>query len=144
MLHPEVMAWVGGEHPFLLALAELEALQDKCDAGPELVLNRVQFGGWKIADLYETTRWGLIGGGMDRIAADKLVRRMFETHPPMAFKALAARILYSSLYGPEDDPVGKDSAAAEETPTGETDAGNSAPSTASAPPLGSAPRKSGE
>lgn len=144
MLHPEVMAWVGGEHPFLLALAELEALQDKCDAGPELVLNRVQFGGWKIADLYETTRWGLIGGGMDRIAADKLVRRMFETHPPMAFKALAARILYSSLYGPEDDPVGKGSAAAEETPSGETDAGNSAPSTASAPPLGSAPRKSGE
>lgn len=144
MLHPEVMAWVGGEHPFLLALAELEALQDKCDAGPEMILNRIQFGGWKVADLYETTRWGLIGGGMDRIAADKLVRRMFETHPPMAFKVLAARILYSSLYGPEDDPVGKGSAAAEETPTGETADGSSAPSTVSEPQQGLVPNKSGE
>ena len=144
MLHPEVMAWVGGEHPFRLALAELEALQDKCDAGPEIVLNRVQFGGWKVADLYETVRWGLIGGGMERVPADKLVRRMFETHPPMAFKTLAAQILYSSLYGPADDPVGKGSAAAEGTPSDETDAGSSAPSTPSEPQPGSAPSKSAE
>ena len=122
--------WPGGEHAFRLRLGELQALQEKCDAGPEMVLQRIRLGVWQVNDLFETLRLGLIGGGMDRDAARKLVVDTFERTPLMEFKTPAIEALAAALIGVPDDPAGEPSPAGDPTPTTDaTGAGSSAPST---------------
>lgn len=128
-----VLQWMGGEHAFHLSIAGLEIVQQKTECGPEYLLHRINAGQWHVGDLFEVIRNGLIGGGMGEADALKLTRRAFDAHPLIAFKVPAQAILAAALYGPPDDPVGEPSAAASQTPTSETDAGNSAPTTASAP-----------
>lgn len=122
--------WPGGEHAFRLRLGELQALQEKCDAGPEMVLQRIRLGVWQVNDLFETLRFGLIGGGMDRDAARKLVVDTFERTPLMEFKTPAIEVLAAALIGVPDDPAGELSPAGDPTPTNDATAGgSSAPST---------------
>ncbi|VDS07582.1 hypothetical protein PARHAE_00759 [Paracoccus haematequi] len=100
--------WPGGEHSFRLGLAELEAVQQKTDYGPEWLLHRINTGQWKTDDLFEVLRFGLIGGGMDAAQAKSLVHTAFERHPAIGFKVPAQAVLAAFLYGPPDDPVGED------------------------------------
>ncbi|MEO8531014.1 MAG: gene transfer agent family protein, partial [Deltaproteobacteria bacterium] len=57
------LIWVGGEHEFALNIGELRALQSACDAGPEQILMRMVRQEWRIDDVCETIRLGLLGGG---------------------------------------------------------------------------------
>lgn len=128
-MRPIELVWPGGEHTFDLRIGELQALQDACDAGPEFILNRILAGQWRYADLFDTIRLGLIGGGMERAEASKVARNAFERSPLVSFKLTASSILGQALYGVEDDPVGKD-APVTPTPEAEKTAdGSSAPST---------------
>ena len=111
------MTWPGGEHPFRLALAQLEGLQQKTDAGPEWLLMRLQTGQWTAAEVFETLRFGLIGGGMGDGDAAKTVRNAFDRHPLIEFKVPALGVLMAALYGAADDRVGEPSPAGETTPS---------------------------
>lgn len=125
-----MMAWPGGEHAFRLALGDLEGLQQKTDCGPEYLLMKLRSGQWTAAELFETLRFGLIGGGMDQSAALKTVRDAFDRHPLIGFKVPAMTVLMASLYGPADDPAGEGSPAGDPTPSHvQMDDGSSAPST---------------
>lgn len=129
-MEPVIVQWPGGEHPMKLALAELEGLQGKTDAGPEFLLNKLRLGQWSASDLFEVIRWGLIGGGMDHIEAEKLMKRVFDQHPLGLFKLAALTVLAHALYGPADDAVGEDGPVMEPTPDQQkTENGGSAPST---------------
>ena len=112
-----MIVWPGGEHPFRLALAQLEGLQQKTDAGPEWLLLRLRAGQWSAADVFEIIRWGLIGGGMDAAEAQRVVGNAFDRHPLVSFKVPAMAVLMAALYGPADDPAGKPTPAGETTPT---------------------------
>jgi hypothetical protein len=110
------LVWPGGEHSFALRLGELEAVQDKCDAGPEYILNRIRLGNWKTTDLFEVIRFGLIGGGMKPGEALKITRQAFERHGIAEFKLTAMTVLFTALYGPEDDPPGESAPVSQTTP----------------------------
>lgn len=113
-----------------LALAQLEGLQGKVDAGPEFLLNKVRLGQWSASDLFEVIRWGLIGGGMDNLEAEKLMQRVIDQHPLGDFKVPAIEVLAHAVYGPSDDPVGEIGPVMEPTPAEQkTESGSSAPST---------------
>lgn len=112
------MTWPGGEHSFRLALAQLEGLQQKTDAGPEWMLMKLRSGQWTAVDLFETLRFGLIGGGMGDGEAGKIVRDAFDRHPLINFKVPALAVLMAALYGPAEDPAGKPSPAGGTTPNG--------------------------
>ena len=100
--------WIGGEHDFALPIGQLRALQSILNSGPEEILARLRVGSWRVDDLIQTIRHGLIGGGMDELEATTLVRSMVEIHPLISeFKILSAVILQNALFGPEDDKVGK-------------------------------------
>lgn len=132
---PEVVIWPGGEHPFRLALAQLEGLQQKTDCGPEWLATKLRSGQWLATEAFEILRWGLIGGGMGADEAKKAVAAAFDRHPVVMFKAPALTVLMSALYGPPDDGVGKPSLAGETTPSSENaESGSSAPSTRSEAP----------
>ena len=126
------LAWGDGEHKFRLAIGQLRELQEKCSAGPIEVLDRLANRRWRVDDVRETVRLGLIGGGLDPIKALSLVRHYIDERPLMESIAPAQAILMAALIGAEGDEVGKEEAG--ETTT---DGSASRPSTEQEPPLGS-------
>jgi hypothetical protein len=98
-----------GKHDFLLTIGGLEELQEKCDAGPEEIWSRVLAGGWRVADLREPIRIGLIGGGMEPIKALVMVERYAGAGALSELKPLVANIIGAALVGAvdEDGPPGK-------------------------------------
>lgn len=67
-------------------------------------------GDWRIDDIRETIRLGLIGAGMSPTDAFVAVSRYVDqtdTHPPVDNIGIAAAILIHALTGPKDDPLGK-------------------------------------
>lgn len=104
--------WRGGEHSFALRIGELQALQDATGDGPGASLHRLylsmqatpMLGGWKIADVIDTVRLGLIGGGMERMDAAKLVRETVERAGITALVDTACNILLDALEEKDPEP----------------------------------------
>ena len=99
-----------GRHDFLLNIGALEELQEKCDAGPEEIWSRVLSGSWRVADIREPIRLGLIGAGMEPIKALVLVERYAKEGHLSSLKPLVASIIGAALVGtPDEDapPPGK-------------------------------------
>lgn len=101
------ITWAGGEHPFLLTIELLRALQDKCNAGPAHVLERLSNRQWRVDDVIQPIRLGLEGGGMDKAEALALVRKHVEDRPLSESVLTALAIVKVSIFGVEDDPVGE-------------------------------------
>jgi len=106
--------WGDGEHRFRLAWGELVKVQEACDAGPYVILNRLGDGSWLLNDIREVIRYGLIGGGAEPSAALKLVREYVEGRPPLENILLARAILSAALMGAPDEKVGEPGAANQE------------------------------
>lgn len=106
-MEPLVLNWPGGEHSFRLGIAELEAVQQNTDCGPEHLLNRINAGQWYLSDLMQVLRLGLIGGGMPHVQALKVIRNAFEQNPGIEFKVPAQAVLAHCLYGPPEDQPGE-------------------------------------
>lgn len=97
--------WGDGEQKFRLAMKQLRELQEKTGVGPEALYERIRTGQWRMADLRETIRLGLIGGGMDEVRAANLMRAYFDEGPYLKHKPSAVAILLAALMGPPDDPI---------------------------------------
>ncbi len=105
--------WADGTYSFRLAWGQLAELQEKCDAGPYVVLQRLHSGSWRIEDITNIIRLGLIGGGSQPAAALKLVRAYVEDRPPMENLIPAQVILSASLMGAPEEKVGEVDAASQ-------------------------------
>jgi hypothetical protein len=106
------LIWAGGEHDFALGIGELRALQQQCNAGPEEVLMRILDGKWRIDDLVQTIRLGLVGSGaFDAQASIALVDGLLSAHPPMRLKQTALAVLSVALMGVEGDQPGEQTGA---------------------------------
>jgi len=101
------LTWAGGEHEFKLTIELLRALQDKCDAGPQFILERLGTRRWLVNDITETIRLGLEGGGLHKEVARKLVREFVEDRPLTESVMIAQAVLLSALFGNEDDMPGE-------------------------------------
>lgn len=104
-----------GEHTFRLAIGQLRELQDKTGVGPATLLDRITTRSWRVDDIRETIRLGLIGGGMDPLDALGVVRRYVDERPIAESVDPAFRVLMAALVGPEDDKPGN-GAAESQTP----------------------------
>jgi hypothetical protein len=106
--------WRGGEHQFCLAkVGEIFALEDTCRAGIMEILRRLETESWRLNDVRETIRLGLIGGGMDPERAMLAVKLHVDGNPNgLAPSVLIAHeVLRAAVVGVRDDPVGKQNAA---------------------------------
>lgn len=84
-------------------------LQEKTGEGPFVTFLRLYRGQWRVADIREVLRLGLIGGGTSPSEAHKLITRYFEKdplgeHAPLALAVMAAAIAGRS---PDESPDGK-------------------------------------
>lgn len=103
--------WGDGTYEFRLAWGQLIELQEKCDAGPYIVLQRLQTGAWQMQDISNVIRLGLIGGGLSAIEALKKTRAYVEAFPPLDNLMPAQAILAAALMGAPDETVGEGDAA---------------------------------
>lgn len=62
-----VLKWGDGRYKFALKAKQIGELQRKCDAGLGLIVERVMRGHFYYADIYDTIRLGLIGGGNEKV-----------------------------------------------------------------------------
>lgn len=134
MRHSVRLNWPGGEHDFALRLGDLRGLQEQANAGPHELLTKLQVGTWRVDDPIRTIQFGLIGGGMDRIEAGKLVVAIAELHGLSSLVPLAIGILGSALAGVAGDEVGEPTGV---DPTSQSESGGSAGSTDPEPLPGS-------
>ncbi len=99
--------WADGTYAFRLAWGQLVELQEKCDAGPYVVLNRLYSGQWRMEDIAHTIRLGLIGGGLSPVDALRLARTYVEARPPLENVLVAQVALAAGLQGAPDETVGE-------------------------------------
>ena len=135
--------WADGHYSFRLPIEQLLELQAKCDAGPPEIHQRVATARWRVEDLRETIRLGLIGGGLTPVKAMELTRAYVDRRPLNESVGPAFAILTAALVGvPGDEPKhGKPSKKAKAeaaTPAGSPPRS----STASPRPSTARPRKS--
>lgn len=105
------LAWADGDYTFRLGWGELELLQESCNAGPYVILNRLYDETWRVGDISHVIRLGLIGGGKKPVEALDLVRRYVERRPPMENIVFAQGILQVALVGAPEEKVGEPEAA---------------------------------
>jgi len=103
--------WADGTYPFRLAIGELRELQEKVDCGPLVLFRRLQDGSWRVDDMAQILRLGLIGGGMTPAEALRLTRVYVEQRPPLENVLHAQGVLWVALAGaPDEAAVQKKSA----------------------------------
>lgn len=100
--------WADGTYVFRLAWGQLVELQEQCDAGPYIILQRLMAGAWRVQDISQVIRLGLIGGGTLPDKALQLIRDYVEARPPFETLAIAQGVLGVALQGaPDGEPPGE-------------------------------------
>src|SRR4051812_24687773 len=88
-----------GEHTFRLASAQIRELETKCGSGIGAIANRLFARNFAQADINETIRLALIGGGMAPRRAHELIVAYVEGRPLIETYELAVKILQRTLFG---------------------------------------------
>ncbi|MFG1238005.1 gene transfer agent family protein [Xanthobacter autotrophicus DSM 597] len=136
-----VLPFGDGDQTFRLALAQLLELQEKTNAGPMDLFMRLRGTSWRVEDIHETLRLGLIGGGMSAPDALRLVQRYaYPARPLLECVPIAAMVVGATLSPPEGESVGRQ--PGKEEAEAETGVSPPPPSTEPAPSSGSAPMSS--
>lgn len=99
--------WADRTYRFRLPIGMLRELQEKTGAGPYELLRRIQAGAWRVDDLREVIRCGLIGGGLAPGEALRLVRLYVEERPLGESTYPAIIILAAAVFGVPDEAPGK-------------------------------------
>lgn len=116
------LAWADGTYLFALKLKQIEELQRLCGAGLGEIAQRLLVEErWKVCDIVETLRLGLIGGGTLPIRARELIDTYVDGKPladprdPNNSKVTAQAVIGAVYFGVEEagsEPEGKAAAAA--------------------------------
>lgn len=110
--------WPDAPRTFRLRIGELRKLQERCDAGPKKVLDRLLDGSWLVEDIRETIRLGLMGGGAKPDEAVKLLADYVDERPLMDSVIWAQAILMAAIVGPPDEMFDDDNKSKDEPPAG--------------------------
>lgn len=89
-------------YDFRLDIDGLRELQEKTDCGPAFLLQKIVAGHWRVDDLREPIRIGLVRGGLDATRAQILMLRYFDSGPLGKHATLAALIVQSAIFEPEE------------------------------------------
>lgn len=99
--------WGDGTHSFRLSIGQLLELQEKTACGPMELFRRLSAGTWRVSDIRETIRLGLIGGGAKPVDALGLTRRYVDDRPLAESVPVAQAILMVILFGQPEDKLGE-------------------------------------
>lgn len=128
-----VLNWADGDYLFALKLKQIEELQRLCRAGLGEIAQRLFSGRWYAADVVETIRLGLVGGGLPAVRARELIETYVDGRPiadprdvnnALAVAQAVMGAAYCGVASSSNDdadggenPPGKEEAAAEDGST---------------------------
>jgi hypothetical protein len=102
----KITAFFGdGDHDFALRIGECEELQELLDCGLAESLQRVE--AVRVNDIRQVLRLGLIGGGMSKEDAFRLVTRHLTPGDLGACAVLAARVVGAAIVGSPEELLGE-------------------------------------
>lgn len=112
------LEFAGETRVFRTGIKAWEKIQEKCDAGPEELLRRYLTGEWRVHDVREVFRQGLVWATTpptDVGKVDKLLQAEFDGYPMLQFVKMAQSIVMAALIGApdEDKPPGEPPAGAD-------------------------------
>lgn len=101
-----VREWAGRERVFALRFGDVLDLEQACGDGKEraaigAIFMAISTGRFGVRDVYHTIRFALMGGGLERLRADQLMREHFDKGPYLAHVSLALEILNTLMGGIE-------------------------------------------
>lgn len=129
------LRFADGEHAFRLPIGRLRELQEKVDAGPMELLRRLQTGAWRIDDVREPIRLGLIGGGLAPTEASRLVERYVDDRPWVETVPVAFAIIASAVNGAPDEDAPGEAAGEAKAATRSPVESSGSPASTDRPPL---------
>jgi hypothetical protein len=104
---PTLKAFFGdGERTFALTPVLIEELERKCNAGIGMIAKRLFAGQFSHADMLQTIRLALIGGGEKPQVADSLVQVYAANRPINEALPLAVAILETAFFGKASEAEG--------------------------------------
>lgn len=112
------LTWADAPRRFRIAIGEFRGLQETVNTrrvaidaqpiGPSALLNLLRTNNAWPDDVRDVLKAGLIGGGEDYQAAQRLLMRNFDNRPLLEHTKTAFLILMAALVGvPEDEPDSK-------------------------------------
>jgi Phage tail tube protein, GTA-gp10 len=116
---------IGGEtFPVKLTFALITDLEKKTGQGIGILANRLFHAQFSLADVVETIRLGLLGGGMKSERVEQIIAAYVNNQPLVRLYPHAVEILSRAWFGePQAEPVAPDhhqeTAEAPEAPAGE-------------------------
>lgn len=137
------LPFAGEERAFALPIDPLRTLQRVCDAGPMWLNARFLRGDWRVDDVRETLRQGLIGAGMTDADSTRLMKDHFDGKPLAQFVSLAEAITAACVTGVEGTDLGERDAGAVTAKTSPAGKSTSRPSSGRRRSSPSTPAKSG-
>lgn len=99
-----VIDFAGGQHLFRLAIGEWQKVEAARNLGPAEIWQRLFNGTWRIEDMREVIRWGLIGGGKTPTQAAEMLRDFVDANAPLLRSlALAQQVATAGWIGADDE-----------------------------------------
>lgn len=111
---------------FRLGIGQLEELQERTDAGPEELFSRLGGQRWRVADIQQTLRLGLIGAGEKVATAALLVERNASEGQLLEWKEPCRAILLAAMIGAEDEDESSGEIVGEKTDSPDQKSGSDA------------------
>lgn len=135
------LEWADGEYTFRLGIGEIRKLQERTDCGPYELFDRISTRKFKVDELRETVRLGLVGGGQCKAAngvpddrrINRLIKDYVDERPIIPTMLLCAKILNAALAGSMDEPVPKSTAKESRPQSSKEESSPSPPSTDGGP-----------
>jgi hypothetical protein len=93
--------FAGEQRPFRLRVDQLLDLERQSNCGPQELAKRLVQGTWRLNDVRMTVGLALIGGGMEKTPAEKMMVEYFDGQPLQSMADLAASIVWAALIGAE-------------------------------------------
>lgn len=137
------LTWADGDYKFRTDLGGWREIQEKCGCGLIEIMDRLQDRRWRVDDIREPIRVGLIGGGMTPTQALGLVRLYVDQRPLAESIPIAMTVVMAAIVGLPDDPADGDRSKKNDEPeTGGTENSSSPGSTDPEPSSDSRRKKS--
>lgn len=132
----EEIRWAGGINQFRLAIGDLRAIEQRCNAGVAVVMMRLLGQQWGVDDVVQPILLGLTGAGMSEPDAKRALDKAHSTANMYALAITAAAILQKFImWDPDGDAPGEAQAGEESKiqTRSPTDAPSGQPTTAQEP-----------
>ena len=136
----KVRAFFGDrEHDFALLIGQCVELQELTDCGLGECLSRVEQ--LRVKEMKEVIRLGLVGAGMDKHEAFRLMERHVVAGELGVCGSLAFQIVAAAITGAEDEPLGESKGDGTSESPSPAESSDGPSSTAPPPPPASRRRK---